>query len=96
MTKKQEIDAIYDRLCWLLKGASGSNADPETVWDVLNLDDLARFIAVVDDCWHLQDADSPLLRSFNIAKWYDFEGVAKHIYEGGGRINKPMDKKKIA
>lgn len=94
MTRKQEIDAIYDRLCWALKGAAGCDVDPDIMSDIIILEELARFIQTVDSYWGLQEADSSLMSSSNIDKWDDLEGVAKHIYEGGGRINQPMKKKK--
>ncbi len=94
MSKQQEINAIYDRLCWILKGSFGGDTDPETCWEVMNLEELAKFIQVVNDCWHLQDAGSNLMNSCYIDSWRDFETVAKAIYDGGGRINKPMDAKK--
>jgi hypothetical protein len=94
MTRKQEIDSIYDRLCWMLKGVVGGDVDPETVWEIINLEELSKFVQVVNDCWHLQDANSTLMNSCYIEKWRDFEEVAKIIYEGGGRINMPMDASK--
>lgn len=94
MTRKQEINAIYDRLCWMLKGVCQSNVEPETVWEVLNLEELSMFVCAVNDCWQLQDAGCRLMISCNIDQWRDFEKVAELIYDGGGRINKPMDTKK--
>ena len=64
--------------------------------DIIILEELARFIQAVDSYWGLQEAGSILMVSSHIDKWSDFEEVANHIYEGGGRINKPMEKKKKA
>lgn len=94
MTRKQEINAIYDRLCWILKGICAGDVTEETAWEVINLDEVSRFVQVVNDCWHLQDANCNLMNSCYIEKWRNFEEVATIIYDGGGRINKPMDSKK--
>lgn len=97
MTRKQEINAIYDRLCWMLKGVCQSNVDPDTVWEVISFSELSAFINAVNDCWQLQDAASALgsnlMNSCYIEKWRDFEELAETIYDGGGRINKPMTQK---
>lgn len=93
MSRKQEINAIYDSLVWILKGVCQCDSDPDTVWDVINLDELSRFINTVNDCWGMQDANSRYMNACYINEWQDFENIAEHIYEMGGRINRKMNKK---
>lgn len=94
MTRKQEINAIYDRLCWMMSGIIQGSFDPESSWEVIRLEEVSQFVCAVNDVWHLQDAGSNLMNSCYIEQWADFEQIAEIIYIGGGRINKPMDAKK--
>lgn len=94
MTRKQEINAIYDRLCWMLCGAFQGKTDPETCWEFMDLESLSRFIITVNDVWELQEAGSNLMNCCYIEQWRDFERIAEFIYNGGGRVNKPMDARK--
>lgn len=93
MSCKQEINAIYDRLVWILKGVCQCDSDPDTVFEVLNLDILSTFINTVDDCWGMRQAESMYMNSCFINLWQDFEKVAAHIYDMGGRVNRKMNKK---
>ena len=95
MTRKQEINAIYDRLCWMMSGIIQGSFDPEISWEVIRLEEVSKFICAVNDIWHLQDAGSILMNSCYIEEWADFEVVAEYIYAGGGRNNKPMEPKKV-
>lgn len=97
MTRKQEINAIYDRLCWMLCGARGcSTPDVDCFWETTSSDQLQAFIESVSDVWQLQDAgDVRLMNTCYIGNWSDLNLVAEIIYNGGGRINKLMDVKKV-
>lgn len=92
MTRKQEINAIYDRLCWMMSGILQCAYDPETSWEVIGLEAVSQLVCAVNEIWHLQDANCNLMNSCWIEQWANFEKVAEIIYDGGGRVNKPMTK----
>lgn len=95
MTRKQEINAIYDRLCWMLNGAFEGKADPESFWEVCSPESLRQFINAANDVWQITDAgEYRLISTCYIDNWANLELVAEIIYDGGGRSNKPMDARK--
>lgn len=95
MSKQQEINAIYDRLCWMMKGAFACNFSEKNLIEVGVCPELGHFISSVVDCWEIEGSvDESLLDARLISVWQDFSKVAEIIYAGGGRINKPMDEKK--
>lgn len=52
------------------------------------------FIDACNDVWLMNDAGATkLISTSHIAVWSDLPKVAEIIYDGGGRINKPMNAK---